>query len=89
MALGADRRRVIRGVLGSALLQTAVGLIVGVPAAIGAGRLLREQLFDVSETNAAVFSVSALVLLAATAVAAAIPARRAASIDPIKALRSE
>jgi predicted permease len=89
MALGADRRRVISGVLTSALVQTAVGLIIGLPATIGAGRLLREQLFDVSETDAKVLGVSVLLLLAATAIAGAIPARRAASIDPIKALRSE
>jgi ABC-type lipoprotein release transport system permease subunit len=87
MALGADRRQVLQDILGSALLLTTAGLVFGIPAAMGAGRLLREQLFGVSGTDAVVFGLAALGLLATTALAGVIPARRAASIDPIAALR--
>lgn len=89
MALGADRRRVLVMVLRRALAQTAIGLAIGLPAALVAGRFLSNQLYGVSAHDPAVV-VAALVVLALVAViAGVIPARRAASIDPIKALRSE
>jgi predicted permease len=89
MALGADRARVMRGVMAGALVTTGIGLAIGIAAALAAGRLLRDQLFGVSATDATVFLTAGTVLVLATVVASAIPARRAATIDPIVALRAD
>jgi len=89
MALGADRRRVLGMVLRRALLQTAVGLAIGLPVALFASRGLASQLYGVTPRDPVVVGVAVAVLAASAVVAAAIPARRAASIDPIRALRSE
>ena len=89
MALGADRARVIGQVLREALEQTAIGLIVGVALAIVAARALTSLLFGVAPGDPAVFAEAALVLVLSATFAAFVPARRAASIDPARALRSE
>jgi putative ABC transport system permease protein len=89
MALGADRGSVVAMVLRGALWQVGVGLGIGIPAAIGAGYLIASQLFGVTPWNP-VFLASATVLLGLAAlIAAVIPAARAASIDPVQALRCE
>jgi macrolide transport system ATP-binding/permease protein len=89
MALGAARSRVIGDVLRGALAQTGVGLIVGLPLALLATGALASLLFGVSPRDPVVFAEASLVLLASTAVAALLPARRAASIDPARALRTD
>jgi macrolide transport system ATP-binding/permease protein len=89
MALGADRSRVVAEILRGALAQTSIGLIVGLPLAVLAAGTLASLLFGVTSRDPLVFAQAALVLLLSAAVAALIPARRAASIDPARALRSD
>lgn len=89
MALGADRGHVVRHVLHGAFMRVAVGLLIGVPLAIGAGRFLSSQLYQVSFWDPSALVFSSLALAACAFVAAIIPAAFAASISPTQALRSE
>jgi putative ABC transport system permease protein len=89
MALGADRGRVIGMVLGGAFWQVAVGLVLGIPAAIGAGRLMSNQLFGVEPWDPVMLALAILVLALAALLAAVIPAWRAAGVEPMTALRTE
>ena len=89
MALGADRGSVTALVLRGAFWQVGIGLGIGIPASIGAGYLIASQLFGVTPWNPLLLTGATLLLGLATLIAAVIPARRAASIDPIQALRSE
>ncbi len=89
IALGADRSNVIRLVLRGAFLQVAVGLAIGIPAAIGAGRLMASQLFQVSSWDPAALAIAISLLAVCALIAALVPAQRAASVDPVKALRTE
>jgi predicted permease len=89
MALGADRPNVLRLVLRGAFMQVAIGLALGIPAAALAGHFMASQLFGTSGWNPVVLFVTTIVLCAAAFVAAVIPARRAASVDPMQALRNE
>ena len=89
MALGAQRRQVLWMVVRESLAMTAVGVVVGLPLAVAAGRLLRAILFGLGPGDPAVFT-GALAGIAVIALAASlIPARRAASVDPMQALRTE
>ena len=89
MALGAVRSRVIGTVMGGAMLQTVAGLAIGIPVAIFCVRYVKSQLYEITSVNVPVMTIAIGVLVLAAAVAGIIPARRAASIDPIKALRIE
>jgi putative ABC transport system permease protein len=89
MALGADRASVVGMVLRGAFVQVSVGLALGIPAAIVSGALIASRLFDVRPWDPALLVRAALFLVAATLVAAFIPARRAAGLDPMRALRIE
>ena len=89
MALGADRGSVIAMVLRGAFLQVGIGLAIGIPAAIGAGYMIASQLFGVTPWNPLLLAGATVLLGLAALVAAVIPARRAASIEPMQALRSE
>jgi len=89
MALGADRASVIAMVLGGAFWQVGSGLVLGIPLAIGAGLLMAGQLFGVTPWDPIVFSAAPVVLVLAALIAAAIPAHRAAAVDPADALRTE
>jgi predicted permease len=89
MALGADRRSVVAMILRGAFWQVGIGLAIGIPAAIGTGYLIASQLFGVSPWNPLLLAGATALLALAALVAALIPARRAASIDPMQALRSE
>jgi putative ABC transport system permease protein len=89
MALGADRGSVIAMVLRGAFSQVGIGLGIGIPAAIGAGHLMASQLFGVAPWNPLLLAAATALLGLAALVAAVLPARRAASIDPIRALRIE
>jgi predicted permease len=89
MALGADRSRVLADVLRGALAQTGIGLLIGIPLALGATGALASLLFGVTSRDPMVFAQTSLALLLSAAVAAVLPARRAASIDPARALRSD
>ena len=88
MALGAARGNVVGMVLQGAFRRVLVGLALGIPLAIGAGYLLSAQLYGVRFWDPLALSVSALALAACAFFAAVIPARRAASISPIRALRT-
>jgi predicted permease len=89
MALGADRLNIARLVLRGAFLLVAIGLLIGIPLAIGAGRLMAAQLFEIRSWDPRVFEFSILALGACSAAASVLPARRAASTDPLKALRTD
>jgi len=89
MALGADRPQVLGLVLSGAFKRVAIGLILGLPLAVGAGRLLSAQLYGVSSWDPFALSVAAGALGICSFFAAIIPANRAASISPMNALRIE
>jgi ABC-type antimicrobial peptide transport system permease subunit len=89
MALGADRGSVVRMVLREAFWQIGIGLALGIPAAIGAGRLIAGQLFGVRPWDPLMLSLATLLLGVAALIAAAIPARRATRVEPMVALRYE
>jgi putative ABC transport system permease protein len=89
MALGADRWRVVRMVLRRAFSQVGIGLALGIPAAIGAGRLMKDQLFGVKPWDPVMLVFATLLLALAAALASVIPARRAAGVEPMVALRNE
>jgi putative ABC transport system permease protein len=89
MALGADRGSVIGMVLGGAFLQVFIGLALGLPAAIGAGKLMTTQLFGVDPWDPGMLTAVALLLGVAALVASLVPAWRAAGIEPMTALRTE
>jgi macrolide transport system ATP-binding/permease protein len=89
MALGAERRGVTAMVMRSALAQAAVGLALGVPAAMMCVRIIASQLYEIKHVDWVVLAGAACTLLAAASLAGFIPARRAASIEPAQALRME
>ena len=89
MALGAERSSVISAVMRSALLQSVLGLAIGVPVAFLCVRYIQSQLYEIKGLDTAVLIGSIVVLVTAAALAGLIPARRASSIDPARALRIE
>ena len=89
MALGADRMRVLKMVLRSAFSQIGIGMAIGVPAAIGAGKLMRDQLYGVTPWNPVMLAMAVLTLALAALLASLVPARRAAGVEPMVALRNE
>jgi ABC-type antimicrobial peptide transport system permease subunit len=89
IALGAGRHRVVGMVLAGAFRRVGVGLALGLPLAIGAGYLLSAQLYGVSYWDPVALGAGVLALAASAFVAAVLPARRAASISPIRALRTD
>jgi predicted permease len=89
MALGADRNKVVQLVLGGAFQRVVVGLVLGLPLAVGAGRLIAAQLYGVSFWDPVALTVASGALAVSAFIAAVIPARRAASISPMNALRTD
>ena len=89
MALGAARGTVVRMILRQALVLTAVGVAIGLGLAMLAGGLLSGQLIGVSPNDPVSFVVTVVTLTLVALVASVIPARRAASLDPLAALRSQ
>ena len=89
IALGAARGRIAAMVVGRALLLGALGVAIGIAGSLALMRLLRSTLYGVSATDPVVFAAASLFLLAVSALAAYLPARRAARVDPIVALHHE
>jgi putative ABC transport system permease protein len=89
MALGATRQNVVQLVVRQGLTLTVIGLALGILAALGTTRLLRSLLFGVSETDPATLAAVVLVISGVAFFASYLPARRAARIDPMEALRYE
>jgi putative ABC transport system permease protein len=89
MALGAERESVLKMILRRGMSTTAAGMAVGLAIAFLLARLLQNLVFGVNAADAVTFTAIPLALLAASAAAIVIPARRAMSIDPIVALRYE
>ncbi|WP_239461670.1 ABC transporter permease [Occallatibacter savannae] len=89
MALGATRTSVVAMVFRSALVQVIVGFALGIPAALLAGHLMASQLYGVGAYDPLSISAASLVLALCAAVAVLVPARRAATIEPMRALRIE
>jgi predicted permease len=89
MALGAERTSVTAMVMKGALLQAAVGLAIGIPVAFLCVRFVKAQLYEVSRLDPMVLGTAIATLALAALVAGLIPARRAASIEPARALRTE
>jgi putative ABC transport system permease protein len=88
MALGESASRVRWRVIGRTLLLAGIGVIIGAVASVGASRLLRSLLYGVGPTDALAFGVTTILLVAVSAAAGSLPARRASKTDPMVALRS-
>jgi macrolide transport system ATP-binding/permease protein len=89
MALGAQRSTVLRLILGDALMRVVIGLAIGVILSIGAFAVVRHQFADFGTGSFASFGTAMIVLLLVGLLGGLIPAARAASVDPMKALRTE
>ena len=89
VALGADRRSVLRLVLGEGMRLAALGTAIGVVGALGAARLVAGLLYNVSALDPVAFVGVPLLLVCVAALAVYLPARRAAAVDPIGALKAE
>ena len=89
MAMGAGRGSVVGMVLRETMLQAGIGLAIGVPVALLCVRYVQSQLYSVAGHDIGVLALAIATLSASAFAAGLIPARRAASIDPVKALRTE
>jgi predicted permease len=89
MALGATRENVMRMILGQALRTVLVGLVLGLVATLSLARTVAGLLYNVSPANPAILAAASTILVCVGMLASYLPARRATSIDPLKALRSE
>jgi predicted permease len=89
MAIGASRSTIIQMVLRGAMVQVLIGLALGIPASLYAGRLMTSLLYHVKGFDPQALGAAAVVLGICASIAAFVPALRAASIDPMRALRTE
>ncbi|HEY2120955.1 MAG TPA: ABC transporter permease [Candidatus Acidoferrum sp.] len=89
LALGADTADIARSVLGEALALTGIALVLGLLGSLALSRLLQTLLFDVKPTDPATLIIVCFVVFAVSALAAALPARRATRVDPVITLRYE
>ena len=89
MALGADRKNVLGLVLRGTVVQLGIGLATGIPIALAGGRVLAGQLYGVKNYDPIILGLAATILVASALLAASVPAHRAASLDPLIALRYE
>jgi predicted permease len=89
LAIGAQRGEVLWMVLRESLLLAGIGIVLGLPLALVASRLLRAMLFNVSPNDFLTFAAALLAVVAVALAAAFFPARRAASLDPMQTLRTE
>jgi ABC-type antimicrobial peptide transport system permease subunit len=89
MALGSQRTDIARLVLISGSKLAVIGVLIGLAGAAAASSLIRSFLFEVSPFDSRVLALSAIAVLALALLASALPARRAAAVDPVGALRGE
>jgi ABC-type antimicrobial peptide transport system permease subunit len=89
MALGAERRDIVWMVLRDSLVLVGLGVLIGVPTALGAARLISAQLFGLTGNDPVSLIAAITVLSIVAAFAAYLPARRASRVDPLVALRYE
>jgi ABC-type antimicrobial peptide transport system permease subunit len=89
MALGAGRREIFRLVVGQGMLLVLIGLLVGLPLAMGMGRAVASLLYGVAPNDSTTFAGVVAILASVALAACYIPARRAMRVDPIIALRYE
>ncbi|MFN2513984.1 MAG: FtsX-like permease family protein, partial [Pyrinomonadaceae bacterium] len=89
MALGAERANIVWMVLKESLVLVAIGLIIGVPAALGAARLISNQLFGLNPSDPVTLVTAVIVLSLVAALAGYLPARKASRVNPLTALRYE
>src|SRR4029079_18913536 len=89
MALGAERGRVLRLVIGHGMLLTTIGLFIGLAASLALTRLLHDFLFETSPTDPAIFAGISLTLSAISLLDWFVPAWRASKVEPVVALRHE
>jgi macrolide transport system ATP-binding/permease protein len=86
-ALGATRGQIVQLILKGALSQAGVGLLLGIPAALAAGRVLADQVYGVKTSDPLILGAAGVLLALCAGVAGLIPAARAAAVDPVRALR--
>ena len=89
MALGAERGGVIAMVMQGAMIQAALGLAIGIPVALLCVRFVKSQLYEITSADFNVMAGAIVILALAAFTAGIIPARRAASINPVTALRMD
>ena len=89
MALGAERRDIIWMILRETLILVAIGMAIGVPAALGAAKLISSQLFGLNPSDPVTLLTAVVLLTLVAALAGYLPARRASRDDPLVALRYE
>ena len=89
MALGAQASDVLRMVIWRGMSLTLVGVAIGLAVALALTRVIKSLLFNVSPTDPATFAIIALLLVSVALIASYVPARRAAKVDPLQALRHE
>jgi putative ABC transport system permease protein len=89
MALGADRSSVLRQILREGLWVTLIGVGIGLTAALGLSRIMADYVYGIKATDPLTYAAATLVLVLTALAACYVPARRAASVDPMRALRME
>jgi putative ABC transport system permease protein len=89
MALGADRTRVVALIVREGLTLASIGLLLGFIGAYFVGRSMQSTLYGIGKLDLSVFAAVAVLLLFAATIACFLPARRAASVQPMQALRAE
>ncbi len=89
MALGADRATVLRQILREGLGVTLVGVAIGLAAALGLSRIMADYVYGIKATDPVTYTAATVVLVLAALAACYVPARRAASVDPMRTLRNE